>query len=49
MMRQMMNWKMLDLAVRRLNVFALKEWKSTFLMKATVYGMSCKETITSPV
>ena len=31
MMRQMMNWKMLDLAVRRLNVFALKEWKSTFL------------------
>ena len=30
-MRQMMNWKMLDLAVRRLNVSALKEWKGTFL------------------
>ena len=26
-----MNWKMLDMAVRRLNVSALKEWKSTFL------------------
>ena len=38
-----MNWKMLDLAVRRLNVSALREWKDTLLgmsiwMQAIVVG-----------
>ena len=39
-----MNWKLLDLAVRRLNPSALRDWKNTFLgmavwMQAVVVGV----------